>query len=121
MKLSLLRRDYLKQNLRGTTAAAHSVAVRETTHTDTAAHSKGSKPEGGDATMALVTITKMVVPHAECTGRMPAGYSGTTKCVTLEHYRQKARKKHLWLLTKGLHLQAKKPLSYFSILPQLSV
>lgn len=28
--------------------------------------------------MALVAITEVVVPQAECTGRMPTSYSGTT-------------------------------------------
>lgn len=50
---------------------------------DSVAPSEASKPEEGDATMALVVIMEMVVPHAECACRMPTGDSGTTKCVTL--------------------------------------
>lgn len=121
MKLSLLRRHYLKQDLWGTTGAARSVALRETTHMDAATGSEVSTPEEGDATMALVAIMEVVVPHAECTCRMPAGYSGTTKCITLEHYGQKERKKLLCLLTKGSCLQAWKPFHYFSVVPPLSV
>lgn len=82
---------------------------------DSVAPSEASKPEEGDATMALVVIMEMAVPHAECACRMPTGDSGTTKCVTLQHYGQKARRQLLWFLTKGSHLQGQKPLSYFSI------
>lgn len=121
MKLSLLRRHYLKQDLWGTTVAAHPVALRETTHMDAATRTEASAPEEGSATMALVAIMEVVVPHAECTCRMPAGYSGTTKLYYIRALWAESKKKLLWLLTKGLCLQAWKPFNYFSVVPELSV
>lgn len=87
---------------------------------DAAACSEASKPEEGNATM-VVAITEMVAPHAECTGRMPTGYSGTTKCVTLQHYGQKARKKAFMAFNRRLTFTSTEATHYFSIEPQLSV
>lgn len=83
--------------------------MRETTHMDAVAHSEASKPEEGNATIVLPSRRWWC--HRQDANRL----FWHKKIVTLQHYGQKARKKLLWLLAKGSHLQAQKSLSYFSI------
>lgn len=83
-----LQRDYLKGNIQGTFSSSEG----DNLHGHSWCTPRSSKPEEGNATMALVTSKKMAVPSAECTSRTPTGYSCSTKRMMVEHCGRKQEK-----------------------------